>query len=135
MSLPPAHTATVRYSVYVPRCRRPRPRLLVILVIFCLLYASASQRVLAVVRRTLALRPPARSMYPPPPPLPPLPLDQGMAAIASWEASLPSRNVTTDNERYLRYLNENWGVGFNNQLQEMCVLAFASHRSLIFYPA
>ena len=62
-------------------------------------------------------------------PPPPFPIEGGMGAIMEWEASLLMNGTSggegrsgTDGEhgeRYLRFLNENWGVGFNNQLQEM----------------
>lgn len=127
----------LRCAVVLPffRLRRPRPRLLFMVFFFCAVYAVASQRNIDTLRRSLVLPlkivnppsplPPPAPAPPPPPPLPPLPFDEGMVGITHWEETLPQNTVTVSDiqgeERYLRYLNENWGVGFNNQLQEMCV--------------
>ncbi|KAF8506205.1 hypothetical protein JB92DRAFT_735190 [Gautieria morchelliformis] len=126
--------------------RRRRPlrlgRFLVALLVLLSLYAF-SPRISALRRTSTALpgshiRPPP-TPPPPPPPFPPFPVDKGMSAITEWESALPQIAPLDIHgaERYLRFLNENWGVGFNNQLQEIighAHLAYLSNRSYVVQP-
>ncbi|KAF8462227.1 hypothetical protein JB92DRAFT_3150395 [Gautieria morchelliformis] len=118
----------------ISRWRLPRHRILVALVllssllVLLSLYTLSSAPGIDAVRRTFTAisqshaRPPPT---PPPasPPLPPFPVDRGMATIIEWESALPQLAPLDihGGGRYLRFLNEAWGVGFNNQLQEMSV--------------
>jgi hypothetical protein len=120
---PPCPTSFTR-----PMSRFLRHRLrLLALIVLCTLYILSSQSRFDAVRSAFISHslPHAHS-----PPRPLLPFPVHMSAIAEWESALPQSEVSpTDaqgGERYLRFLNDNWGVGFNNQLQETSLCPSAS---------
>jgi hypothetical protein len=107
------------FTLPISQFRRARARLLLALLVLLSLYTLSPRRTFPVPWLSRPRLPPT----PPLLPLPPFPLDKGMAAIAEWESALPQSEVSPidaqGGERYLRFLNERLGIGFNNQLQEM----------------